>query len=77
MEGLLKKRESQATSEVRAVLRSEFARLLQLENGIQNSELEDWTLPRLLAHYEAEAESSDMLQLVWPIQKSDYDGTAL
>ena len=72
LQGLLDKRKS---AQVRTVLWSEFARLLRSEKGIQNTELEQWSLPRLLAHYEAEeVESSDMLQLVGPIQKSDYDG---
>ena len=74
MRSLMDKRTGQATADVRRKLQSQLARLLRSEKGIQNSELEAWSVPRLLAHYEADAESLDTLQLLWPIQKSDYDG---
>ena len=47
---------------------------ITIKKGFQDSELEKWSVPRLLANYESTEEiDSAVKQLLWPIQKSDYD----
>ena len=51
-----------------------LAARLRSEKDFQDTELENWSVPRLLAHYQsAEEIDTKVKQLVWPIQKSDYD----
>jgi hypothetical protein len=45
-----------ATKDLRKKLQSILANQLRLENGFQDSELEKWSVPRLLANYESTEE---------------------
>jgi hypothetical protein len=63
-----------ATKDLRKKLQLILANELRSQKGFQDSELEKWSVPRLLANYEStEKIDSAVKQLLWPIQKSDYD----
>jgi hypothetical protein len=65
---------SKNMSVLKKKLQSILADELRSERGFQDSELEKWSVPRLLANYvSTEGFDAEVKQLLWPIQKSDYD----
>jgi hypothetical protein len=65
---------SAATSKLRTKLQSRLATKLRNTKFFQDTGLEAWSVPRLLANVlSTDVPKDPMKQLLWPIQKSDYD----
>ena len=75
LEKLAKARKRASTLKLKQDVKAALVDQLQRGRKGQNRKLEDWTVPKLIQLWETKEveDSTAMLQLLWPVNKEDYD----